>query len=72
MFLTNLFFSIKKIYDWLVYPSKEYSKKYSKRYSKQYVDEYISSQALKVSPSPSLSSSKYAGEDDPTYDYNKY
>lgn len=71
MFITNIFFSIKKIHDWLTYPSKMYAEKYSKKYSQEYSKKYIEEMIGKTSPS--LSSSKYAGSNPPsqTYDYNK-
>ena len=85
MFLTNLFYSLKKIYDYLTFPSKRYAEKYSKFWSKKYVDEYLTEKNLKVSPSPSVSSSQYAtrslvreetslGETPPSprYNYNNY
>lgn len=36
MFLANIFFSIKKAWEFVIYPSKYYSKKYSKQYAKKY------------------------------------
>ena len=74
LFFTNLYFSLKKFYEYLTFPSKQYAKKFSKEYSKKYVTEYLVENNLKISPSPSLSSTQYAGETppSPTYDYNKY
>ena len=74
MFITSLFYNLKKLYEYLIFPSKRYSKKYSKEYSRKYVNEYLAEINTKTSPSPSLSlpSSKYAGEDNPSYDYNNY
>ena len=61
-FFTNLYFSLKKFYDYLTFPSK------------QYVTEFLVENNLKVSPSLSVSSTNYAGESppNPIYDYNKY
>ena len=72
MFLTNIFFSIKKIYDWLTYPSKIYAEKYSRRYSQEYSKRYIEEILNKTSPS--MSSENYAGSNPPSpkYSYNKY
>ena len=73
-FFTSLYFNLKKFYEYLVYPSKTYAKKYSKEFSKKYVTEFLAEKNLKVSPSPSVSSSQFAGETPPIpiYDYNKY
>ena len=72
MFITKIFYNIKKLYEWLTYPSKRYAEEFSKKWSKYYVDEYISSQVLKSTPS--LSSEKYSGSNPPSpkYTYNKY
>lgn len=42
MFLTQIFYNIKKFWDYLVYPSKHYAKKYAKKY----VDEYSKNNEL--------------------------
>lgn len=36
MFLTSLVAQIKKVWDYIVYPSKYYAKKYAKQYAKEY------------------------------------
>ena len=36
MFLTNVYFQIKKLWQLITYPSKHYSKKYAKHYAKEY------------------------------------
>ena len=43
MFLTSMFFKIKQMWDYMVYPSKYYAKKYAK----QYIQEYEASQIKK-------------------------
>ena len=42
MFLTSLYFQIKKMWDYVVYPSKYYSKVYAKKYVDLYIDELSS------------------------------
>ena len=72
MFFTNIFYNLKKLYEYITQPSNRYAEKYSKKWSKYYVDKYISSQAIKISPSPSISSEKYAGSNPPDFEYNDY
>lgn len=74
MFITSLVVNLKKFYEYLIFPSKQFSKKYSKKFSKKYVEEYVHSRVIKTSPSSSvsLSSCKYAGETPCDYDYNKF
>ena len=36
MFMTTMFFKIKQLWDYLVYPSKYYAKKYAKKYVEEY------------------------------------
>ena len=36
MFLTTMFFKIKQMWDYMIYPSKYYAKKYAKQYVKEY------------------------------------
>ena len=40
MFFTNMFVQIKKMWEYITYPSKYYSKKYSKRYAKQFSKQF--------------------------------
>lgn len=37
MFLTNIYFKIAQLFEFITYPSKYYSKKYAKKYVNEYI-----------------------------------
>ena len=41
MFFANIFIQIKRIWEYLVYPSKYYAKKYARRYVDELADDVV-------------------------------
>ena len=70
MFLTSLVAQIKKVWDYIVYPSKYYAKKYAKRYAK----EYSKTESKKLAYNITIDTNDNRDSDSISnnYDYNNY